>query len=609
MSDAGNNNTKWNAGLSRISLFLSVLAGVMVLVMLAIFAATDNAEVTQTRTAAGYIRIENAACRDIADDGAPIGIRKEYTFTLDKILANDMYLAFYTVHQYVVVRLDGETIFSLQPSASNRLSRTVGSNWVMIPVYREDTGKEVQVEITPVYENFRDRKVEFLLGSDLAIYKDRLSKDLPQLVLGIMAVFVGMVFVCVAGYNIYKKNRGKGLAALGIFCAMIGIWKLTDTRFTPFILPGKPVLLFYISVTMLMLGMIPLMKWTEGYYTESSRRIFDSYCIVAAVVCMIQLLLQFSGMVDLRENLFVTHTIIAAGVTVIIGLAIYERAKYPDKPKMPVGSKLPYICVVGVIIDVAAYYVKGNSSGLLFSLLAFLLYIVFMGIATMFNYSEQERQLAEKDRQLAEQDRQLAEQARKLTERRIAAMMSQIRSHFIFNVLTTISTYCKSDPGKADDALIRFARYLRRNIRIIEQEGLVGFQEELEQLEDYVALEKLRFGNMITFVKEIEVTDFRLPPLTIQPIVENAIKHGLVEHDRSGKIILQTVRESGYIRIMVTDDGIGFVPEKCAGTDAVGIKNVRYRLENMINGSLTIESAPGKGTVVTIKIPIQEAEE
>ena len=162
-----------------------------------------------------------------------------------------------------------------------------------------------------------------------------------------------------------------------------------------------------------------------------------------------------------------------------------------------------------------------------FSLLSFLLYIVFLGIATMYHYGEQEMELAEKDRKLAEQERML-------TERRISLMMSQIRTHFIFNVLTAISGYCKYDAKKADEALILFSRYLRKNIAIIEQEGLIPFSKELEYLEDYVSLEKIRFEDMITFEKDIRERNFMLPPLTIQPIIENAIKHGLVEHGRSG---------------------------------------------------------------------------
>ena len=595
------NNAKSNNILSKIAFLLSSVAGVVLVALLIALCMTDNVKVSQSRSDSGFVIVENAACQEVEAADTPIGVKKVYTFTLNEKPDSDTHLAFYTVHQYVDVYLDGQNIYSLKPSEKNQMIKTVGSNWVMIPLYRRDAGKEIRVEITPVYESFRDREVEFLIGSQLAIYKNRLFKDLPQLILGIMAVFAGIVFICVALYNLYRKHRGKSLAALGMFSVMMGLWKLTDTRFTPFILPDKPIFLFYVSVTMLMLGMIPLLQWMEGYLTQKSRRILDVYCILAALICLIQLLLQIFGILDLREMLYITHIVIAAGVVSAIGIAVYERIRYPQKPRLLVGNKLPYICVAGVIADVVAFYIKGNSSGLVFSLLAFLLYIVFLGIATMFNYGEQELQLAETNRQLAEQER-------KLTERRISAMMSQIRSHFIFNILATISTYCKSDAKKADDALIRFSRYLRRNIKILEEEGLIDFQTELEQLEDYIALEQLRFQNMITFVKDIEVISFQIPPLTIQPIVENAIKHGLVEQDRSGTIMLKTEREDGVIVITITDDGVGFVPQECEKEDSIGIKNVRFRLESMVKGSLDIESAPGKGTKVTIKIPVKEVE-
>lgn len=599
MSNTENKEEKIKSNLSKISNLLSLTAGVTLIAFLGWLYLTDNVEVRQNRIDSGFTSVKDYTCAEVEDDEAPIGVKKEYTFTLNETLDGDSHLAFYTVHQYVNVWLDGQNIYSLKPSGTKRISKTVGSNWVMIPLYREDAGKEIRVEITPVYESFRGREVEFLIGSSLAIYTNRLSKDLPQLILGIMAVFVGLVFVCVAGYNLIKKHRGKDLASLGIFSVMLGLWRLTDTRFTPFIFPEKPVFLFCVSVTMLMLGMIPVVRWIEGYSYKESRRVLDVYCIFAALVCLVQLLLQFLGILDLRETLLVTHIMIAVGIAVVIGSVIYEKKKYLRKPKMQIAKKLPLICLLGIMADVVAFYVKGNSSGLVFSLLAFLLYIVFTGIATMFNYSEQEMQLAEKDRQLAEKER-------KLTERRIATMMSQIRTHFIFNVLTAISGFCKYDAEKADEALILFSRYLRRNIKIIEEEGLIDFTKELEQLQDYVSLEQLRFPDTITFEKEIEETNFRIPPLTIQPIVENAIKHGLVEHGRSGRVKLQTMSDERNIIITVSDDGIGFIPEECIKEESVGIRNVRFRLENMVRGSLTIESNPDKGTKVTIYIPKEE---
>ena len=649
MPDSGSKKQQsGRISLSKIALGFTVFASVICVIVMIQVGRADHIKISQDNVISGYEKIGTVVCREIEDPDTPIGIKKEYTFTLDEKLHEDTHLAFYTVHQYVEVLLDGETEYTLMPSGTNRISRTVGSNWNMIPIYREDAGKTVQVRIIPAYESFRNREVEFLIGSDLAIYRDRLYRDLPQLILGIMAIFVGVVSICVAGYNQLRRHRGRGVVALGIFSVMLGVWRLTDTRFTPFLFPDHPVLLFYISVMMLMLGMVPLMEWIQEYYTEKSKRLLRMYSIATVIVCLIQFFLQLTGMVDLRDMLVVTHLVIGVGFFVAIGTAIYERKKSPKEAIIRKGFGLIYICIVGVILDELAYYIKGNSSGLTFTLIAFLFYIVLMGIASIYRYSEQELQLAEKDRQLAESDRelaesermlaerdrhlavterQLAENERKLTERRISVMMSQIRSHFIFNVLTTISGYCKIDPKKADNALIRFSRYLRKNIRIIEEEGLIDFATELEQVEDYVALEQLRFEDMIVFEKEIGTSSFKIPPLTIQPIVENAIKHGLIKQDRSGVILLRTERkagqpgeagnhgagkpsgEAGWIEITVSDNGVGFVPEESEKPDSVGIRNVRYRLEHMVGGSLSIQSVPGEGTVVTIRLPEEKLSE
>lgn len=248
---------------SKLSVWLTIIATVAVTAFLILLGVTENTEVTQIRQENGYTCVEDYHCQEITDDNAPIGVRKEYTFTLDNNIATDTTLAFYTVHQYVEVWLGEEKVFSIMPSKDNHMIKTVGSNWT--------------------------------------IYQDRLFKDLAQLILGIMAVFIGVVFVCVAAYNLNKKKREKSLFALGFFSVMMGFWRLTDTRFTPFLLKDKPLLLFYISITMLMLGMIPVMKWMEGYLTKKSRMILNYYCIGAASLCLVQLILQFSGILDIRE--------------------------------------------------------------------------------------------------------------------------------------------------------------------------------------------------------------------------------------------------------------------------------------------------------------------
>ena len=207
---------------------------------------------------------------------------------------------------------------------------------------------------------------------------------------------------------------------------------------------------------------------------------------------------------------------------------------------------------------------------------------------------------AARAKELEEKQRELQQE---LKDRRVSVMMSQIRTHFIFNIMTIISGLCNSDPQKADSALILFARYLRKNIAIMDRDEPIFFSQELQHLEDYISLEKMRFGDRIKFEKNLEITDFKIPPLTIQPLVENAIKHGLLSAGRKGCVCLSTKEDDGAIVIVIEDNGIGFEPEALKKSDAVGIRNVRYRVENMVGGTLELSSVVEMGTKAEIRIP------
>ncbi|NMS88664.1 hypothetical protein HGQ85_01900 [Clostridioides difficile] len=135
---------------------------------------------------------------------------------------------------------------------------------------------------------------------------------------------------------------------------------------------------------------------------------------------------------------------------------------------------------------------------------------------------------------------------------------------------------------------------------------LISFDKELSHLENYLCIELLRFGERVKVKYELLNTDFYIPVLTIQPIVENAIRHGITKKKEGGTIIISTSKDKENVYIVIKDDGVGFkVLEKINdGKNHVGIKNVKRRLKTQCNGSLAIESCMGKGTIVTIVIPI-----
>lgn len=193
-----------------------------------------------------------------------------------------------------------------------------------------------------------------------------------------------------------------------------------------------------------------------------------------------------------------------------------------------------------------------------------------------------------------------------LAQSRIAIMLSQIQPHFLYNVISSIQELCGTDPHKAREALGDFAEYLRGNVDSLADTAPIHFTREMAHVENYLKLEKMRFGDELNIVFDINERDFFLPSLTIQPLVENAVKHGIGEKENGGTLRISTRRENPFIIVEICDDGIGFDLENSDFSNGkkshIGIANVRTRLGQLPGCSLDIESSPGSGTKVTIRI-------
>lgn len=195
-----------------------------------------------------------------------------------------------------------------------------------------------------------------------------------------------------------------------------------------------------------------------------------------------------------------------------------------------------------------------------------------------------------------------------LKESRISIMLSQIRPHFIYNTLGTIERMCLKDPQKAFELVRNFSLYLRGNFSELDSVTPIRFSEELKHVEHYVKIEKVRFPDM-SIEYEVEATEFVLPALSVQPLVENAIKHGLMRMETGGTVKIRSYETPTHFCVSVTDDGAGFDPSAPIDEKKhVGLRNIRGRLKAMVNGSLVLESKPGEGTKAMIMIPKEVTE-
>ena len=191
-----------------------------------------------------------------------------------------------------------------------------------------------------------------------------------------------------------------------------------------------------------------------------------------------------------------------------------------------------------------------------------------------------------------------------MAEQRIKLMMSQIQPHFLYNSLSSISELCETDPKKAQQMTDDFSEYLRYNLTALNTEKLVSFEKQLEQTEIYLNIEKTRFEDRVNAVYEIEATDFEVPTLTVQPLVENAVRHGICRRPEGGTVTIRSYETDHEYVIEIADNGVGFDMESISkdGETHVGLENVRARLQ-YFGDKFEIESKPGIGTTVAIKVP------
>ncbi len=195
-----------------------------------------------------------------------------------------------------------------------------------------------------------------------------------------------------------------------------------------------------------------------------------------------------------------------------------------------------------------------------------------------------------------------------IVDQRTALMISQINPHFMYNTLTTIASLCEVDPKMAKSVTVDFSSYLRRNLNTLTDSRPIPFEEELRHIGCYLKIEKARFGERINVVYDIAEKDFSLPALTVQPLVENAVRHGISKKAEGGTVKLSCYRtEKNYV-IEIKDDGVGFDPALLQkdGKAHVGIENVRNRLHDMCKGTLTLYSVVGIGTRAVVEIPYKK---
>lgn len=580
-----------NISLKKIIRIFYVFLMMFILTFLGYVAFHENQDIILTRENNSFHQVSQVQYQIIENESMPLGIQKEYQWTIEELNFQDNTIAFYLVHHYVDVYINDELVYSMSLSHDSPFSQTIGSDWVFIPLHEDDQGKTIKVIATPVYESVRNRNIDFLVGSELDIYKDRLKQDLPQLTVSAIAIIIGLTFLGISLYLAFLKKYMYDLTYLGMFSLILGLWKLSDTRFSPLLFPHHTFLLSCLALVALMIAAIPLMVAIQKQMNKKSQCLIRLTTLLLIITAFVLIILQIMNIADFRETLFITHIMLFISTIVIVLSIILVWFDKQSSWKEKVKKGLFILCALGSIVDIAAFYLKGNSSGIIFTLLGFILYVVITGVMRIMEFSQQEKRIQEQEAELARS--------------RISIMLSQIQPHFLYNSLNTIYHLCEKNPEIARQAISDFSEYLRVNVDSLKRTTPVPFEIELKHIQTYLSLEKMRFDEELNIIYDIQTTHFSVPSLTIQPLVENAVKHGMKDSLNHMTITIQTKEYDDHYEIHVIDDGTGYDMNNVNmdhSKSHIGIENVKNRLWEMCQGTLEIYSELGKGTHVIVHI-------
>lgn len=522
---------------------------------------------------------------EVEDPTSPIGVKNQYIISLGGIKNDDVCVSFYTKHQYSKVYIDGNLICSVSPSDEYNFTETVGSNWVMFEVNKEDSDKQIIVEIVPIYEEVSIGTIEFIKGTAYSVFYKVLFDSLPQVILGFVAIIVGLIFVII---SLYRKVVGKECFTIfmwGLFSLFIGTWRLFDSKFISFVFYKKPLFIYYVIVTMLTISPIPFLYTLRAESDKLWKKIFNIICILISMISIGQVALLIFYHVDVRDNLHVYHYFLISCLFIVLISEIYHKIKKYKRTNL-IHEYLPIICLISVLLDLAVYYYTNDTSNALFTIFSFIFYIIISGVLTLREYALKEKVLKDE-----------------LKQSQITLSLSQIQPHFIYNTLSSIRYLCKSDPDLAQRSIDDFSSYLRTNMSSLQNSDLIPFEKEISFIETYVKLEKLRFGDKVNMIYDIQEKDFYIPSLTIQPLVENAIKHGITVKEEGGTVILRSCKVDDKIKISIIDDGVGFnFDEHIEDSKAhIGLMNVKTRIHYLLSAEMNIKSSKN-GTTIEIII-------
>ncbi len=429
----------------------------------------------------------------------------------------------------------------------------------------------------------------------------KMYSDISMVISGIVFGLFVASFICFLAELILKKEAEITMFAFGFFLVIFSLFL--------FLPPGVSIIclsfsynyeLSYLIIFCLIeiIYIITSLSITRKFIKDeiySKKFICYLPLMILIIFIVVAILLFILGLFDYYSKILLAVSNIIPILIIILILNAIIRKKYNNN----------YITMFLLILSAFTLglsiifftYINAYQMKYLY-VIGILFFSLFLSVFISYNYNRKKQREANIN--------EINYLKETINQSNASILLSQIRPHFLYNTLNTIVYLCRTDPKKAEDAIISFSKYLRANMNSLDKKEVIPFVDELNHIRNYVKIEQLRFGNKLKVIYNLSFTDFNVPPLSVQPIIENAIKHGITKKADGGKLILSTKADNDNVYITIEDTGVGFNVEDTFShykSTSIGLHNITSRIKMMSNGSIDFDSEIGKGTTVNIIIP------
>ncbi len=509
--------------------------------------------------------------------------------TLPSDIPDGYVIAFYSLNSEVIASIDGIKVYEYDVRSSVIGGKSSPNNWNLINVDSTDSSKQIELSIHSNYNFYNGRVNDIYMGNEGKVRNFLLNNSLFDCIFGIVLFAMGIVFFI---YYFTIKNPRLKVKSVRYIAETAMIVAVMIFALTP--LPEFGFINSYISSLVLYFALLLLPFPFLAFIKEKSPHVFNRWInllmVFFTLYFLVCWLLQVLGIYDLGETVIVSAILLMTMVAASCGILIYRLVK--KKIRFAKTEFIAYtLLFFGCAHITSSYLVNGYVDNKYCFMIFTSAYILIQALLIIYRLSAK-----------LEENQHLTLQ---LQDSRIQLMMSQIRPNFLYNTLDVIRAMILKSPQKADKMICDLSNYLRSNINTISNSDPIPFSKELEHIETYVNLELVNSSDRLHVNYDIKEKDFFVPPLTIQPLVENAIKHGISKKANGGTVTIKTYKEGQNYIVEIIDDGVGFNYSELSGKiDCCGIKNIKYRILKVIEGSsLYVTSTIGVGTDAKVTIP------